>query len=113
MRKQRLRFGAATALMIGLMFPQVVWTAQKSTDGRAPIVGSWRVMSYELEFQDSSERRFPLGPQPNGYLVFGADGRMMAYLEADARKAPQTDEERAAAYRTMMAYTGKYRVPSR
>jgi hypothetical protein len=35
---------------------------------------------------------------------------MMAYLEADARKAPQTDEERSAAYRTLMAYTGKYRV---
>lgn len=110
MRKRRPRFGAATALMIGLMFPQVVGTAQKSADAGGPIVGSWRVMSYELEFQDGSERRFPLGPRPNGYLVFGADGRMMAYLEADARKAPQSDEERAAAYRTMMAYTGKYRV---
>jgi hypothetical protein len=42
--------------------------------------------------------------------VFGSDGRMMAYLEADGRKAPQTDEERAAAYRTLNAYTGKYRV---
>ena len=34
----------------------------------------------------------------------------MAYLEADGRKAPKTDEERAAAYRTLVAYTGKYRV---
>jgi len=110
MLRRRRRFGAAAVLAIGLVFPQLVATAQKSADAGGPIVGSWRVMSYELEFQDGSERRFPLGPHPNGYLVFGADGRMAAYLEADARKAPQTDEERAVAYRTMMAYTGKYRV---
>jgi Lipocalin-like domain len=79
-------------------------------DARARIVGSWRVVSYELEFQDGSEHSFPLGTRPNGYLVFGSDGRMMGYLEADGRKAPQTDEERAAAYRTLNAYTGKYRV---
>ena len=105
-----LHFGAVTALAIVFTFPPAVVTAQQSADARAPIVGSWRVVSYELEFQDGSERKFPLGRRPNGYLVFGADGRMMAYLEADARKAPQTDEERSAAYRTLMAYTGKYRV---
>lgn len=104
------RFGAVAALVVGLAFPQAGATAQGSADAPARIVGSWRVVSYELEFQDGSERRLPLGSQPNGYLVFGADGRMMAYLEADARKAPQTDEERSAAYRTMIAYTGKYRV---
>jgi hypothetical protein len=102
--------GAGAVLAIGLALPQAVAIAQERADPRARIVGSWRVISYELEFQDGSERRFPLGPRPNGYLVFGADGRMMAYLEADARKAPQTDEERSAAYRTLMAYTGKYRV---
>jgi hypothetical protein len=79
-------------------------------DARAQIVGSWRVVSYELEFQDGSERVFPLGTHLNGYLIFGSDGRMMAYLEAQGRKAPQTDEERSAAYKSLLAYTGKYRV---
>jgi hypothetical protein len=102
--------GAVAAIAIVLVFPQSVARAQPGADARARIVGSWRVVSYELEFQDGSERRFPLGRQPNGYLVFGADGRMMAYLESDARKAPRTDEERSAAYRTLIAYTGKYRV---
>ena len=104
------RFGAVAALAIGLTFQQTGATAQGSADARARIVGSWRVVSYELEFQDGGDRGFPLGRQPNGYLVFGADGRMMAYLEADARKAPKSDEERSAAYRTLLAYTGKYRV---
>ena len=107
---RRTHFGVVAAIAIGMAAPQAVATAQGGADARTRIVGSWRVVSYELEFQDGGERRFPLGRQPNGYLVFGADGRMMAYLEADARKAPRTDEERSAAYRTLMAYTGKYRV---
>ena len=35
---------------------------------------------------------------------------MMAYLEAANRKPPRNDQERAEAYRTMNAYTGRYRV---
>jgi hypothetical protein len=104
------RFGVVAALAIGLAFPQTVATAQGSEDARARLVGSWRLVSYELEFQDGSERRFPLGSHPNGYLVFGAEGRMMIYFEADGRKAPQTDEGRSTAYRTLNAYTGRYRV---
>src|SRR5262245_6702744 len=94
------RFGASAALAISLTNPQAVVTAQGDTEARARLVGSWRVVSFEVEFQDGSEHRFPLGTHPNGYLVFGSDGRMMVYLEADGRRAPQTDEERAAAYRT-------------
>ena len=102
--------GAVAALVIGVASAERLTHAQRSADARSRIVGSWRILSYELEFQDGSERRLTLGAHPNGYLVFGPDGRMMAYLEADGRKAPQTDEERAAAYRTIIAYTGKYRV---
>ena len=98
------------AVAIGLTVPFAPAHAQEGADARARIVGSWRVVSYELEFQDGGERQRPLGPRPNGYLLFGADGRMAAYLEADGRKPPRGDEERAAAYRSMMAYTGKYRV---
>ena len=83
---------------------------QERSDAGNGVVGSWRVVSYELEFQDGGERVLPLGDRPNGYLVFGADGRMMAYLEAGGRAAPRTDDERAAAYRSLLAYTGKYRV---
>lgn len=99
-----------TALVIVLAFAQALAQAQRNADARSRIVGSWRILSYELEFQDSRDRRLTLGAHPNGYLVFGADGRMMAYLEGDGRKTPRTDEERAAAYRALIAYTGKYRV---
>jgi hypothetical protein len=98
------------AFAIALAFWQSVPNAQEGAAARSRIAGSWRIVSYETEFQDGGERQFPLGVHPNGYLVFGSDGRMMAYLEADGRKVPRTDEERSAAYRTLLAYTGRYRV---
>ena len=104
------RLGVSAAVAIGLVFPQSMVHAQRGVDPRARIAGSWRIVSYELEFQDGTEHRFPLGAHPNGYLLFGSDGRMMTYLEAEGRKAPQTDDERSAAYRTLNAYTGRYRV---
>ena len=107
---RRSGFAVAAAATIGMALLPSMPRAQEGGDARSRLVGSWRVQSYEIEFQDGAERRFPLGPRPNGHLVFGADGRMMAYLEADGRKAPASDAERAAAYRTLIAYTGKYRV---
>lgn len=79
-------------------------------DNRAPIVGDWKVLSYELEFQDTGERRAVFGKSPKGWIVLTRDGRAVSYLEAENRKAPKTDEDRAAAFRSLVAYTGKYRV---
>lgn len=110
MLRRSREFGVIAALAIGLAFPRGLASAQGGSDTLARIVASWRIVSYELEFQDGGAHLFPFGAHPHGYLVFGSDGRMMAYLEADGRKAPQTDEERAAAYRTLIAYTGKYRL---
>ena len=81
-----------------------------SADDRSGIVGTWKIVSYEIEFQDTGERRAPFGKTPKGYFIFTPEGRTMSYLEAEFRKPPKTDEERAAAYRTILAYTGKYRV---
>jgi hypothetical protein len=72
--------------------------------------GSWRLVSLETELQDSKERAQPWGANPNGYLILGSDGRMMALVAAKAREPGNTDEKLAALFRTMMAYTGRYRI---
>ncbi|POZ62358.1 lipocalin-like domain-containing protein [Chromobacterium alticapitis] len=72
--------------------------------------GSWRLVSFDLELQDSMERTQPWGAEPNGRLIFGADGRMMVLATAKAREPGNTDEALAALFRTVMAYTGCYRV---
>ena len=81
-----------------------------AADQHAPIEGVWKLVSYQLEFQDGGQQVLPLGDHPNGWLILTSEGRMMVYFESPDRKAPQNLDERAEAYRTMMAYTGRYRV---
>jgi hypothetical protein len=77
---------------------------------RAPLIGVWKLLSYQTEFQDGSPKRATLGEHPSGYIVFTIEGRMMALIEAEGRKAPSTDADRAALLKSMFGYTGKYRV---
>ena len=81
-----------------------------NAEDHATIVGSWKVISYDIEFQNSGERRPFLGAQPHGYLIFTPQGRVISYLEAEGRKALATDDECVDAYWTIVAYTGTYRL---
>ena len=74
------------------------------------ILGSWKLISFEVELRNATERQRPFGQNPNGYLILGPDGRMMALLTAEERKPGQKDSDAAALFRTMMSYTGRYRV---
>lgn len=80
------------------------------TEHSMQLHGSWRLVSFETELQDSKVRTQPWGANPKGRLVFGADGRMTALLTAQGREPGQSDEKLLALFRTAMAYTGQYRV---
>jgi hypothetical protein len=75
----------------------------------AKVAGTWRLVSWEIEFQNGEPSRPYLGQKWVGYTVFTADGRTMSVWEAEGRKPANTDEERAALLRTMNAITGTYR----
>src|SRR2546422_6473711 len=77
---------------------------------REKLIGIWKLLSFETEFQATGERKPNFGKNPNGFVIFTPEGRMMAVLTAEGRKAPETDEDRAALLRTMFAYTGIYRL---
>ena len=77
---------------------------------RERILGVWKLEALEIEFQDTGERKPAFGARPNGYIIFTAEGRMMALLTAEGRQVPQTDAERAAAFGSMYAYSGTYRL---
>jgi hypothetical protein len=77
---------------------------------RERLLGVWKLEAFEIEFQDTGERTPPFGAHPNGYIIFTAEGRMMALLTAAGRQVPQTDAECAAALRSMYAYSGTYRL---
>ena len=76
----------------------------------AGLHGCWRLVSFETELQGSTARTQPWGADPNGYIMFDADGRMMALVTAKAREPGNTDERLLALFRTVIAYTGRYRI---
>ena len=74
------------------------------------VLGTWRLESVRLRMEDTGEVVEPFGPDPRGSIIFTPDGRMMTVITASRRTPPTTESEMAAAFRGMMAYTGRFTV---
>lgn len=81
--------------------------------GDNTLVGSWRLVSCVLEDVATGERKNAWGEHPNGYLVLTPSGRWIVVQTAEGRKVPQTDEDRTAAFCSLLAYCGRYRTNGR
>ena len=77
---------------------------------RQKIVGTWTLVSVVYEDQGTKELTPVLGEKPRGRQIATADGRWLALVTAENRPVPKTDEDRARALTSMIAYTGRYRV---
>jgi Lipocalin-like domain len=77
------------------------------------VVGRWRLASYVAHADDGSVSN-PLGPNPEGSLVYTEGGWMSAHLAAGERDdlpadvAGGSESDRAAAYSSYFAYCGTY-----
>ena len=72
------------------------------------LIGSWKLVSWQVIVD--GEPRDLFGAKPKGSLVLTSDGRAMALTTAENRVAGETDALRAALHRSMLAYTGRYRI---
>jgi lipocalin-like protein len=72
------------------------------------LIGNWKLISSQVIVGDRAHDLF--GPSPKGYLILTPPGRMCAITTAEHRTAGEGDRQRAALHRSMLAYTGKYRV---
>jgi len=79
-----------------------------AADGK--IVGTWKLVSVMYEDAQTKEKTPVLGAHPRGYQIATPEGRWLALVTADGRPVPKTDEDRAKALRSMIAYSGRYRV---
>ena len=77
---------------------------------RRKIVGTWILVSVAYEDQATGERISAYGAHPKGVQIATAEGRWLALMTAEGRGVPQSDDERGQALKTMIAYTGRYRV---
>lgn len=96
--------------MLGLFFGLLLATLPSHAADRGALIGVWQLLSYQTEFQDGSPKRAMFGEHPTGYIIFTREGRLMAVIEAEGRKAPSTDSDRASLLKSLVAYSGKYRV---
>jgi hypothetical protein len=72
--------------------------------------GSWKLVSCLMEDFETKERKPLWGESPKGCLVLTAAGRWIAVQTAEGREAPKTGEDRIAAFLSMLAYAGTYRI---
>jgi lipocalin-like protein len=80
-------------------------------DGQTSLIGVWKLLSCDVELQQSGERKPYFGEvSPDGYLILTSAGRVMVLITSGGRKSGQTDAQQAALFRTMVSYTGIYRV---
>jgi hypothetical protein len=77
---------------------------------RRQIVGTWTLVSVVYEDVASKERTPVYGENPRGIQIATPEGRWLALMIAEGRTIPQTDADRAQALKSMIAYTGRYRV---
>lgn len=75
-----------------------------------PVVGTWRLVSYDVVDRSTGERIPAMGDRPAGYTIFSGEGRVWFMLTADGREPGDSERHRAQLLETLIAYTGRYRI---
>jgi hypothetical protein len=81
------------------------------TDGvRHPLVGTWTLVTVCFEFVDTGEVADLYGDRPTGRLILTRKGQLSVMITAGDRKRTEGRADDAALFRSMMAYSGAYRI---
>jgi hypothetical protein len=87
-------------------------TWSKAVADLKDLLGTWTMLSWRKETIATGETVDALGPDPVGYVTYGADGRMNAIVVRRDRPAPETlpptDTEKLRLFDSMLAYSGTY-----
>jgi Lipocalin-like domain len=100
------------AVVLGLLAVLFAVATARADDAelRQKIVGTWKLVSVVYEDQATKERTPVYGEHPRGIQIATPQGRWLALMTAENRPVPKTDEERAQALKSMIAYTGRYHI---
>jgi hypothetical protein len=93
------------ALFAGLL---AIATASIAADVDSP-VGTWRLISWQV-IVDNGLPQDVFGSHPKGFLVLTREGRLIVLTTAENRRPGMSDHDRAALHKSMVAYSGKYRI---
>lgn len=78
-------------------------------------MGTWKLVSASSATASGEQSDRPYGINPVGFLTYGEDGRVTALISYGGRKRlsigakpPALLEEQAEAFKTFLAYAGRY-----
>jgi hypothetical protein len=109
----KARYRLLLVMLMAILFGIAAPSARPAlADDKDKVVGVWKLVSVVYEDEKTKERTPVLGEHPKGCQIATPEGRWLALVTGEGRKVPQTDKERSDALRSMIAYTGKYRVES-
>ena len=79
------------------------------------LVGTWKLVSASSSTASGERNDTPFGTSPAGFLTYSPDGRVTAMISYGGRKHLSSSdsvlaavEEQAEAFRTFVAYAGRY-----
>jgi hypothetical protein len=73
------------------------------------LIGVWKLVSWQAVQEDGSLQK-EFGAHPKALLVLTREGRSIVVTTAEYRQGGMSDAERVALHKSMLAYSGKYRV---
>jgi hypothetical protein len=80
----------------------------------ARLIGTWKLVSVVNEDVATGKKSDYFGPNPDGYINYGPDGRMIVINTRGDRNRPKgaspTAEEAAELFRGVLAYAGTYTI---
>lgn len=106
----RPSMAAAALIMMATTSPALVQPAQAQQSLADQLVGSWRLVSIQAQFVGESGTHDLLGPNPIGRVIYSADRHFVVFFSRSDRKPPTNDAEAAALLRSMLGYTGRFRI---
>ncbi len=76
------------------------------------LLGTWRMISWKKEFVATGNAVDALGPDPQGFITYTADGRVSVIVVPRDRPAPASlppsDAEKVRLFDSLFAYAGTY-----
>ena len=82
--------------------------------GQEILDGTWKLVSSKRTTTTTGTTIDTFGSDPQGYIMYGKDGRMMVLITRSDRPKPEsidkiTDEQRNRLFSSMIAYAGTYK----
>jgi hypothetical protein len=78
--------------------------------GHENLLGVWKLLSLQFAVTDSGECRDMYGADPLGYIFITPDNRMITVITSKGRKSSDNESGDADLFKSMMAYSGRFRI---